>query len=394
MNMPRNLEGEAMIYFGPERWEGLWRNRHQLMVRFARTNTVMYVEPRIFVRTLYADLRSKRIRLADFFRPLSSQSHGVHVFHSPLWLPSTGKPGLSSLLTWLWRKVLRRSMKKAGIENPIIWLSRPEMIEYLHRFGEKLSIYHVVDEYSEYYGLTPERRKVIKETERRLIKSANLCVVVSAKLYEGKCQYSDKVHLVPNAVDYEAFHAALGPPSEMADIAKPVIGYSGLISDRLNLRLLAAVADAHPDWSIVLVGDELVANCGEELAALGRRANVHFLGRKTVEALPAYINAFDVGIIPYRTDENADNCSPLKMYEYMAAAKPIVTTDFAVAREYSDVVYVASDEQCFDERISEALRHGESRRRIHEGECIAAENTWAHRVQAISDIVRYELDES
>lgn len=383
-----------MIYFGPERWEGLWRNRHQLMVRFARTNTVMYVEPRTFARTLYADLRSKRIRPADFFRPLSSQSHGVHVFHSPLWLPSTGKPVLSPLLTWLWRKVLRRSMKRHGIENPIIWLSRPEMIEHLHRFGEKLSIYHVVDEYSEYYGLAPERKKAIKETERRLIESADLCIVVSAKLYEGKSQYSDRVHLVPNAVDYEAFHAAPGPPSEMADIAKPVIGYSGLISDRLNLRLLASVADTHPDWSIVLVGDELVANCGGELAALGRRSNVHFLGRKTVEALPAYINAFDVGIVPYQTDENADNCSPLKMYEYMAAGKPIVTTDFAVAREFSRVVYLAPDEQSFENCIAEALRQGGRGPGIREGDSIAASNTWMHRVETISDIIRNELSDS
>jgi glycosyltransferase involved in cell wall biosynthesis len=216
-------------------------------------------------------------------------------------------------------------------------------------------------------------------------------IVVSENLLQSKQAFNRHTYLVPNGVDYQAYVQALESdellPADIARLPRPLLGYSGLIADRLDLDLLRYVAAAHPEWSLALVGTVDDRRCGAELSALGRMANVHFLGRKEIGQVPHYVKAFDVCLIPYTVNERAENASPLKLYDYLAAGKPIVTTDFPAARQFSDVVHIADSREEFARYVAEALSERDSslplkRRRV------AASHTWEDRVSQVSDLIR------
>jgi glycosyltransferase involved in cell wall biosynthesis len=227
-----------------------------------------------------------------------------------------------------------------------------------------------------------------------MFKKADLVVVVSESLFRRKRSLHEHVHVVPNGVDYEAYTRAIQGgeplPPDIARMPRPVIGYSGLIALRLDLGLLQRVAAAHPEWSVALVGAVDDRGCEAELERLRQMDNVHFLGRKEIDQVPRYVQAFDVSLIPYQVDERAHNSSPLKLYDYMAAGKPIVSTNFAAANRFRDVVRIADTLEEFSRHIEDSLAE-DSQDLIAKGRRIAAENTWEQRVEQLSDIIEFYL---
>ena len=172
----------------------------------------------------------------------------------------------------------------------------------------------------------------------------------------------------------------------MLDIQGPIIGYSGLIAARLDLELVQKAAEDRLDWNFVFVGSVNDEHCEVELQKLGELSNVYFLGHKQVRDVPQYVHQFDVCIIPYVLNLRAQHASPLKLYEYAAASRPIVTTDFAAARAFEGHVRIASDMEEFVSNCELSLGLDPSASEILENRHIAAENTWEHRVQQISEI--------
>ena len=282
--------------------------------------------------------------------------------------------------------------------TPVIWLSRPSMGEILGVLNEKCSIYHVVDEYSSYGGLSGEAKELLLAQENELLSSADLTIVVSNSLLAAKRDQARRVCLVPNAVDYGAY-GATGPesprpiPQELKTIQQPVIGYSGLIGRRLDLEMLGEIASKRKNWSFVLVGAVRRADCEEILLQLDAMDNVHFPGIKPISDAPNYVKAFDVCMIPYRNDERATYSSPRKIYEYAAAEKPIVCTRFSVALEMSEIVLIADDTPSFESAIEEALAWPSSHPRIERGATMARENTWDHRLQEVAAAISATVNE-
>ena len=377
------LKGETIIYFGPEPWDGLWRNRHQLMSRFADHNDVWYVEPATNLRKLFSGRTKRRSRL------FSRDASGVSVFHSPWWLPVTGRAPFKDISIRIFLAVLSFVARTGAKHRPIVWFSRPNMVDYLGKIHTKLTIYHVVDEYSGYGHSSTKPRSKPKSREDEMLREADTVIVVTSTLFDLKSRHNPNTHLVPNAVDYDAY-ADCDPrkPDDMSDISGPIIGYSGLIAARLDLDMLQTAAEARPDWNFVFVGGVNDEHCKAELRQLCELSNVHFLGQKPVHDVPRYVHQFDVCVIPYVLDLRAQHASPLKLYEYAAAAKPIVTTDFSAARSYQGHVRIAGDADGLVAACEWSLGLDSSAAEIVENRRIAAENTWAHRVQQISGIFR------
>ena len=131
--------------------------------------------------------------------------------------------------------------------------------------------------------------------------------------------------------------------------------------------------------------------CEQSLKRLKQIENVHLLGMKDVKVLPYYVKEFDVCIIPYALDKETENLSPLKLYDFMATGKPIVTTNFPVAQEFKDIVYIADSEENCIRRIEEALtepRNGLFKKRRHIASC----NTWEHRINQLSGIIENSIN--
>ena len=380
--MPDNrmLREQLIIYFGPEPWHGLWRNRHQLMSRFARHNTVWYVEPPTILRHLFSG-RKHRTRLT------SQDPSGVRVFHSPWWLPIIGRPPFARITLGIYFFVLGMLTRGHG-SRPIVWVSRPDMLPTAKRFSDALVIYHVVDEYSGYGTASLQRRKKIISTECDLLRLVDAAIVVTPSLQKSKSPYNASTFLVANAVDYEAYAKPPGSvPVEIERLPRPVIGYSGLIASRLDLKMLAQAAAMRTNWSFVFVGAVNDTQCETEMASLKQLGNVHFLGEQTVKDIPDYVKQFDVCTIPYLTNLRAAHASPLKLYEYTAAGKPVVATNFAAAQEFGGHIELCDDVESFVQACERMLSLGPDSATIESNRQFASQNTWEDRVEQISNII-------
>lgn len=398
------IAGHDIVCFAPGPWDDIWRNRHQIMSRLARANRVLWVEP---WPNLWPTLRGLRDRpllqgLTSLRGPrLEQVDTNLYVYQPAGWAPrSSGEP-LRTATQAVYMTLLRRVLRRLGFRAPILWLFLPDMEIFLGRFDEKLSIYHVVDEYSGYSGVSEEWRPVMQRLEERLARRVDLVFVVSPALLERKRRLNERSFLVPNAVDYAAFSAAQAQgvvPAEMKGISPPTAGYVGAINDKVDLALLAGVARQCPDVSLVLVGpitvnDEEGQRALAELQALPR---VHFVGRKSVAEVPRYIAACDVCLLPYRVNAWTSSIDALKLYEYFACGKPVVATDVPAAHRLAagakDVIQIAKTEREFVEGLRLALGEGnpalrEARRRI------AACNTWDQRIETLSVAIEARLRE-
>ena len=377
------LSGETIIYFGPEPWDGLWRNRHQLMSRFARDNDVYYVEPPTNVRDCLRPGRRNTLFTRD--------ATGVKVIHGPRWVPVTGRAPFKNASIRLFLFVVAVVSGTAFGRRPIAWYSRPRMIDYVGRSRTKHTVYHVVDEYGGYGHPSKTENSAPDADELRMLRSVDTVIVVTESLFESKSPHNPNTHIVANAVDFEAYaEKSLTPPEDMARVEAPVIGYSGLVAARLDLAMLFEAASARPAWSFVFVGSVNEEYCEAEMSRLRDLPNVHMLGAKRVDEVPRYVNRFDVCIVPYVLNLRARHASPLKIYEYAAASKPIVSTDFAAARAFDGHVRIAGNAGELLAECEAALQLDASSTEIAANRRIAAENTWEHRVQQLSTILGAE----
>ncbi|MBL8058953.1 MAG: glycosyltransferase [Anaerolineales bacterium] len=386
------LRGEQIVHFAQGPWHDIWRNRQHIFSRLARDNTVLYVEPKVH---WLADLRRGRVKSEAWRRPrLVPEADGLWLYRHPVWAPRTERPGLDGLTRGLRRLALRRAMAQLGIERPITWVFQVKDAELIGSLDERLIVCYVDDEYAAYRHHTPEMRQRILREEPRLLARAHLVIVTSRKLLESKAPYNPQTVFVPNGVDFAAFErawqAGLPVPEDIRRLPRPIIGYSGHISLRLDLPLLAEIARQRPTWSLALVGSVWEPGAEAELASLRALPNVYFLGQKPAEQVPYYLPTFDVGLIPYRPGEEAQNINPIKLYEYLAAGIPIVSVDIPALEEYGQYVRIAGSPEDFLVGVEAALQDRgagqvEARRRL------AAENTWDQRVQQISALVQARL---
>jgi glycosyltransferase involved in cell wall biosynthesis len=384
-------EGAGMVYLGLARWDGMWRSRQQLMSRFARVMPVLYVEPWVSLRRWRRLGISARDMLRDLREPLLRQvDERLWVYRSPVWLPIGGQ-GFAARATWaLWLSRLKAVIASVGINRPILWTSLPHMEPAVGQLGEILSVYHVVDEYAGYTGVGDARARRMWTQEARLLDTVDLTLVASPTVRDAKQGPGRHIELVENAVDFQAFRAAAASkklePPELARIPRPRLGYSGLVGRRLNLDLLLRLAKARPEWSIVLLGTIDARLVERQVAQAARLPNFHLLGARPVEDVPYYVKSFDVALMPYQRNLETLHISPLKLYEYLALGRPVISTDIPAARRCAEFVTIAEDGATFEDACARALagRTPDGRQaRIQ----FAAQNTWDNRVDQVTRLI-------
>jgi glycosyltransferase involved in cell wall biosynthesis len=210
---------------------------------------------------------------------------------------------------------------------------------------------------------------------------ADLIVVASEKQKE-MFPTNENIFVLPNAIDA----ALLSPepracPPDLGALRAPRVGYVGVMQERIDIDLITRVAELLPDHRFVFIGPELTPSYFD---ALRQKPNVHFLGVKHYGEIPAYLRHCDVSIMPHRVDAFTNSMNPLKIYEYLAAGKPIVSTPVAGTELFGEHVYVAKDAQAFAASIRKAIAENnstleESRRRA------ASAHTWERRVDDLLD---------
>jgi len=386
------LAGQNILCFATDSWNSIWRNRHQIMSRLARTNRVLYIEP----HTYPANKALKAlVKLQGQGARLKHIADNLWVYRHPTWGFISRWSILDQLGLRLRILALRQVLKKLQMESPILWVVDPRHGNMIGHFKESLVCYHVVDNYAAAPWRSAQARAAVEAGEQFMLSVADLVLVTSPALWETKKLYNSNVHLVRNAVDYAQFAAAMksfnGTPADIAAIPPPIIGYVGAVNNKLDYELLDAIARARPDWSFVLVGP--VSNQPESAAwrfAQDHPPNVYLLGQRDVAEVPHYILACQVCLLPYRRDNYTESINSLKLYEYLACEKPIVASDFPAAREQSRVVHIAQDAADFVQKLERALEPISPEQRALQ-RSIAMQNTWDQRVEQISSLIQAAL---
>ena len=319
------------------RWSSVFQRPQHLMTRFARDHRVLFwEEPEFDWHGTDPVLRTR-----------TCGQSGVTVLTPvlPSALPEDDRP--AALATLL-------DTALGDTTGPVVrWYYTPMMLPFSRHVAAACVVYDCMDELSGFLGAPPE----LLSLESELLGEADMVFTGGHSLYEAKRHRHANIHPFPSSVDVAHFAQARrsGPePTDQAALPGPRLGYYGVIDERLDLGLVAALADQRPDWSIVMVGP--VVKISED--DLPRRANIHWLGGKDYAELPDYLRGWDVALMPFALNEATRFISPTKTPEYLAAGRPVVSTPIAdVVRHYGEVeaVRIADGADAFVAACDDAL---------------------------------------
>jgi glycosyltransferase involved in cell wall biosynthesis len=229
-----------------------------------------------------------------------------------------------------------------------------------------------MDELSKFRGAPPE----MVERELQLLRCADLVFTGGRRLFESKSQLHENCHFYGCGVDSEHFGKARAAetivPAELASLKPPVLGYFGVIDERIDYELLAQLASARPDWSIVMVGPVTKVDPN----TLPRSANLHWLGQRPYSELPAICKGFDLCLMPFALNEATEFINPTKALEYMATGRMIIGTEVRdVVHNFGSVVKIARTHEEFLSLCDNALDRPDSEA-IGRGLKMAKQNSW------------------
>jgi teichuronic acid biosynthesis glycosyltransferase TuaH len=381
------LERSYVIY-APTPWDGARQAAHFLAEALAEDHPVLYVDPPMsplspirygFRRDSWPELRTvldRRLR-----------THGRLRVFSPLVLPPIRNRGMYSLSLPALRAQIAHAVARAGMRDPVVvaWQALTELTGVA---GETLRVGVVMDHPAagaSLMGLDPAESEA--ETAE-LCAAADLVCTTSRAVHGLLAERGLKSELVPfgfSANVADLFDTAI-PPPEYGSLPRPLLGYTGGIDDRLDYELVLKLADRFSEGSIVFVGPLSPRLSESARAALAARANIHLLGPRGREQLPAYIRHLDVALMPYADIPFTRYQAPIKLWEYLYAGPPIVGTGSVDLRSYPPpLVNFAENADDTPAMVTAALADPEAGR--EERRRFALANTWHDRAVQLDSLV-------
>jgi glycosyltransferase involved in cell wall biosynthesis len=364
-------------------WDEVWRSRHQVMSRLARHNDVIFVSRPLSVdEALTPRAATPLVRRPGAHRVTDR----LTAYVPPRYLPKLHRAEFASdVLDVLRRSHLRRFARRWRQRSRVLYLWHPGFAPYIDAFPDHVVCYHLFDDLAD--GPSARASKT-EDALTNIFRRADLVFTASEELQQRYERFGN-VYWVPNGVDYELYAGVprTVAPADLASIAAPRVGYVGTLRHQIDLTLIADLAAAKPDWSFVLIGESSHAITEtSEFEQLRARRNVHMLGAKPGDAVPAYLAHLDVGLLPYLLDGPARFCYPLKMHEYLAAGLPVVSSRISAVRPFASVISVAGSVDEWIREIERALGD-RAESRVGERQRVARDNSWDQRVARISNLI-------
>lgn len=347
------------------RWDFVWQRPQHLLSRLAKDRRIFFVEEPIAV----AAHEPQRL---DQYTWQGTQGQTVTVMRlmqpmeSPRWI---GHGDISTSETY--QELLKAELRRQGVAHPALWLYTPMAGAFVNALEPSLLIYDVMDQLSAFKGAPAD----LVERDQAILRQADVVFTGGLSLYHDKASKNSNTHLFPSGVEIDHFagHAGMAVPDDIANLPRPLIGYYGVIDERMDLILLAEMAAQHPEWSIVMIGPVVKIEQNE----LPQAANIHYLGMRNYDELPAYLAQFDVALIPFAVSEATRYLSPTKTLEYMAAHKPIVSTPIPdVVELYGNLVAIGNTHAEFIRYVEQALTRGQDPQRLADEQALLRQNTW------------------
>jgi glycosyltransferase involved in cell wall biosynthesis len=349
--------------FSHLRWDFVYQRPQHLMSRFASLGRVFFIE-----EPMPTD--------GEAHLDVSAREGNVFVVRSMLPEGSNSDEAVPQMIGELARE--------QGSERYIAWFYTPMMMEWKRELKPAAIVYDCMDELSLFKGAPPE----LMGRERELFSVADAVFTGGRSLYEAKREQHKNVHAFPSSIDAAHFATAMefdSPAAEQAQIGHPIVGFAGVIDERLDLGLLAQVADMRPDMNFVMVGP--VVKISED--DLPRRDNIHYLGGQDYKRLPEFMSGWDVAMMPFALNDSTKFISPTKTPEYLAAGLPVVSTPIVdVVRPYGveGYVHIASNAEEFSKAIDAALSEDRDRR-LARVRMLMADMSWDKTFREMKAIV-------
>ncbi len=345
------------------RWEGVWQRPQQFLSRLSKRHKILFNEGPL-LRDSNDAPTYELIEVKEYPNVTVMRTHFPSSrFQDGAWVDAERLRLLKEAMTEL----------RGEFDQPMQWFYDPMAAPcFIGKINERAVVYDCMDELSQFKFAPPE----IKKREQTLLAAADVVFAGGRKMWLSKSRYNDNAHFYGCGVDVKHFAKARASetqiPVDIASVKRPILGYFGVVDERLDYDLIARLADANRDWSIVMVGPVVKVDPN----TLPKRSNIKWLGRREYADLPNYTKAFDICMMPFALNEATEYINPTKALEYMATGKPIVSTAVPdVVSNFSEVVNVAVSPECFVEMCQRALVNPDEET-IARGLKMADNNQW------------------
>jgi len=347
-----------LIVFCHLRWDFVYQRPQHIISRLAKEYKVLFIEEPVA------------------FSPGEENSANLIIIHEQLHILQPKVATIEDIAA-IWKHFVSNHV------IPIAWFYSPAFVPLMSYIDMTTVVYDCMDELSLFKG-APQS---LIEQEKYLLANSDIVFTGGKSLYESKKEMHHNVHCFMSSVDQDHFAKALNGialPDDISAIPTPIIGYFGVIDERLDLDLLKNTAMMNPDYSFVMIGP--LAKINDE--DLPKNDNIHYLGMKSYTELPGYLKAFDIAMMPFALNDATKYISPTKTLEYMAAGKPIISTRITdVVRDYSyDVEFVDTPEE-FSQAITNWNGKTSTAKKADYSE-ILARTSWDVTADAMKQLIK------
>lgn len=381
-----------LICIGMEEWDEVWRRTQNLMVRLARRHP----DWRILFVSSHLDLphQCRRLAFRTLWRKVRARSRerveglpNLFVTQPMDWIPET-LPGGRRMNEMLIRGQIRRAVRRAQLRCPVLWIKPYYAAHLVGALHESATIYDVGDDWSAMYPAQSAAADRTRRQDEWLTRQADAVSVVSPALLKAKNLLRQDVREIPNGVDFERYapiaRHQVPPEAATEHWPRPIIGYTGTMhAARLDIDLILHIARSYPHGTVALVGPDYLPP--ELRQRLQSEPAVKFVPAVPHERLHEMLAAFDACIVPSLRNSFTESQNPLKLFEYLAAGLPIVSTRISGFRDFPDLVYLADEPEAFVAALHQALAEPAAKR-LERSERARA-HSWEERVGRVERMI-------
>ena len=359
--LPKNL-----LCLSHLRWDFVYQRPQHLLTRFSEFTAVYFLEEPVFGSTDTPYLTFSQ-RMPNLW---------VCVPHLPA---RQNKTEINDQL----KELLKIFFVNRDPSEFIFWYYTPMALEFSSHIKAGLTVYDCMDELSA-FKFAPDE---LKSLEKQLFNSADIVFTGGHSLYESKKMQHYNIHPFPSSIDKTHFSKARikgQEPDDQANITGPKIGFYGVIDERFDSNLIQGIADARPDWNIILIGPIVKIDPN----TLPKNKNVHYLGSKSYDELPKYLSGWEVAMVPFVLNESTRFISPTKTPEYLCGGVPVVSTAIKdVINPYAKnkLVSIGVDADDFVDAIEILLTDTDNSKWLGEVDQFLASNSWDITCSAMTD---------
>jgi len=368
--LPKNL-----LCFSHLRWDFVFQRPQHLLSRFAMETNVFFLEEPLFNAEDEEQIS------------VDSKTAQLTILRPQLKAGSDQSQVISSLKT-----LLANFLSTEDLQDWVFWYYTPMALQFSQHYKPALVVFDCMDELSA-FDFAP---KELVHMEQKLMQTADVVFTGGYSLYEAKKHQHNNIHAFPSSIDKEHFAAgrtAIAEPEDQAGIQGTKLGFFGVIDERFQIDLIDYIATNRPDWQLILIGPVVKI----PFDSLPQKNNIHYLGQKSYQELPAYLAGWDIALIPFKMNESTRFISPTKTPEYLAAGVRVVSTPIRdVVKPYGieRLVSIAEKPEDFLAAITYQLENEDQREWLKKVDEFLKDKSWNHTYAAMKKQILLAIDES